>query len=241
MVCLPIPILAEVDTESLIAVVVMLLYGLFWLLKRVAESKQQQQRLAEGGSSAEEEEEEVYVADEDEVKRFLEGMGVKQREPGPQRPAQPSAPGRPPTERPPQPAPAGGQYPGRSPQRPQPQPARPALVARQPQLVATARPAPPPKPKPAATQARRPEPAPAQEEYTFGGEMHGVKVTKKPPPELLAAGTPGRLAPAERQGAAARQPAEERFEFPALSPLQRAVVFAEILDRKRGPHNFLSR
>lgn len=135
------PILAEIDIPEIIAVVVAFLYGLFWLFKKLAEGKEEQRRIAERGrarGAEEEEDDESYIADEQQVRSFLDTLGVE-----------PEPPHQPQPTHPPMPPPA---QPGRPPQR-QPQ----GLLRAEPEPLLLE---PPP---PSAAQPEQPE-----EAYVFG-------------------------------------------------------------------------
>jgi hypothetical protein len=189
-----IALLAAIDTGEVVGVIIAVLYGLYWLLRKLGESQQQPP------PATKEPERQTFTADEEQVQQFLESLGAT--------PAQTS----------PQPA--------------RPQPARP------PRAPAPSRPpAPPPRPEPAEmTVALTPmPPLEPQREYA-----HARPVPKPPklPPRFVAepkrAPKPPTL-PSEPRAVTA--PAQ-RLAFPRLAPLKRAVVLAEILPRRRGPHRF---
>jgi outer membrane biosynthesis protein TonB len=133
---------------------------------------------------------------------------------------------------------------GVQPVQPPQQPARP--------VRAVAPPPPPPIPQP-RPQPRRVAPPKPEPEYRFGT----AEPLPKPAPaaQRVQARKPPTTARQAQQAKAARGPKEhkaattvrsaetrspeERLEFAQLSPLQRAVVLREVLDRRRGPHRFL--
>jgi len=152
------PFLADSDIPGIITVVAAFLYGLFWLFRKLAEGKEQQRQIDKRGRARETEEEEgdeSYIADEHEVQRFLETLGVEaEPRPEPQRRPQPTHP--------PMPPPA---QPGRPPQMP---PQRPLQPEPEPLLLAPAPPAPPRPAQPRRRPARQAQPPQPKEAYTFG-------------------------------------------------------------------------
>ena len=155
--------LAAVDTGEIVGIVVFVLYGLFWLFRKLAESKEQQ-RLAEQKrqKQAGGDEQTEYAADEEQVRRFLESLGARQA----------------PTEQPPPPP---GPPPSRPPQPPQPEPVILRPVREKPRA-----PAPPPRPAPAPRKpARAPEPEPMAKPMAEQ-EPEPLSVRRAAPSESLA-------------------------------------------------------
>ena len=206
--------IAALDVGEIVGVIVLFLYGLFWLLRRIAEGKEQERRLAEKrkaqGETKEEGKEEVYIADEEEVKRFLQTLGA-----GPTHEPEPPA----------RPAPRPVQQPSRPSARPPRRPLRPEPV------LGVARPQ-PPRPKPEAPAAPAPQLEPAEAEYQFGSAVQDDERPHPPKPWPR----PKEPTPAPETAARPGAALEDRLKFPQLSGLQRAVVLSEILQRKRGPY-----
>lgn len=211
-------LLAESDTGTVITFIVALLYGAFWLIRKLAANKEQQRQIADkerdhgDASDQDEKDEESYVAGKDQVRRFLETLGM-QAEAKPERPPQPP---RPPT----------ADAPGRPPQRRlQAEPEPPALAA------APLAPEPPPTPRPQVRPAKRHAPPPEPEEkYVFGSPS-----AKPDHPETPLTSVAHRHVPEAElpQPAEAASPAD-LLAFPHLPPLQRAIVLCDILGRRPG-------
>jgi hypothetical protein len=228
--------IAAVDIDSIVTVIIFFLAGVFWLLRRLADAQEQRRRQAARSGEADREEEQEgkgYHADEDEVRKFLQSLGMQpettrqEQEPTP---APTQAPGRPPghPQRPSQPT-RTTQQPGRPPERPSTPTSRPA---------------------PEQPAARRPRPRPKPAGHHTAAKMAGQSAK----PKQVASRTPRQTPPPERPfGAPEPHPSERRateptpaqekehrtaglLEFSGLPPLQRAVVLSEILPRKRGPH-----
>ena len=206
--------LAETDTGAIVTIVAAVLYGAFRLIRWLAESKDQERRAANrerrretGETEKEEEAPEKYVADETEVRRFLETLGV-------QPPARPE----PETPQPPRPAPPG------PPPRP---PQRTLQVEPEPPVLAAAPSAPPPRPRRARQPAPMPEPA---EAYTFGSP------SAKPdhPEQAQTSAAHRHVAEVKQVSARKAATAEDRLTFPHLPPLQRAIILSDILGRRPG-------
>ncbi|MFH1730684.1 MAG: hypothetical protein ABIF82_03405 [Planctomycetota bacterium] len=211
------PYLADSDIPGLITVIAAFLYGLYWFFRKMAESKEEQRRTAERertrGTEEEEEDDESYIADEQEVRRFLETLGVE-AEPRPEPPRRPQ-----PTQ-PPMPPPA---QPGRPPQlRPQ----RPFQAEPEPLLLEP----PPPRPMP----AQQAQPAEPEEAYSFGSGPSEPAAAKLP----RAAGrvVKRQVTKENREAACDAVSPAGRLEFPQLGPLQRAIILSDILVRRPGPH-----
>jgi len=205
------PYLADSDIPGLITVIAAFLYGLYWLFRKLAEAKEQQRQIDERertGRTEEEEEDENYIADEHEVQRFLETLGVEaEPRPEPPRRPQPTQPPMPPPAQPGQPP----QPPPRGPLQPEPEP-----------LLLGPRPAPPPpRPRP----ARQVQPAQPEETYTFGTG-----------PTKLAPTAKRQVADAEQGPARKTTSPADRLAFPQLAPLQRAIILSDILGHRPGPH-----
>ena len=213
------PYLAESDIPGIITVIAAFLYGLYWFFRKMAESKERERQLDERKRTRErgpeeEEEDENYVADEQEVRRFLDTLGVEaEPRPEPPRRPQPTQPAMPPPAQP-----------GRPPQRPlQPEPL----------LLESAR----PKPRPAPPQPeprQRVQPEQPEEAYVFGAGPTEPAATKLP---QATGRVVKRQVTKEKQEAArgAASPAD-RLAFPHLTPLQRAIILSDILGRRPGPH-----
>lgn len=106
MSVLRVMVLADVDVDAIVTIVILALGGLYWLLKKLAEAKDQERQRPARNGKAVQEEDEGYAADNQEVQRFLESLGAKPdaapRQPPP-RPQPVRPPQRPPA--PPRPAP----------------------------------------------------------------------------------------------------------------------------------------
>lgn len=206
------PFLADSDIPGIITVIAVFLSGLYWLFRKLAESKDRQRQIAEReriGETEEEEGDESYIADEHEVQRFLETLGVE-AEPRPEPPRRPQ-----PTQ-PPMPPPA---QPGQPPQRP---PRRPLQPEPEPLLLEP----PPPRPAPPRRRpARQLQPAEPEETYTFGAG-----------PTALALAGKRLVADAEQEPARKTTSLADRLAFPHLAPLQRAIILSDILGGRPGPH-----
>ena len=217
-----VPVIAETDLELVIGFIVALLYGAFWLIRKMGESKGQQQRLAERDrerkNAKNEEAPGGYVADDQQVRQFLETLGTQAEA----KPAPPRAP------QPARPAPANA--PGRPPQRRlQPKPEPPLLAAATP--VTPEPPAAAPRPKARAArgqrQAQQLEP---EQEYAFGSPA-----ARPDHPETPQTSDVHRhVAAAQRPQASEAAAPADPFAFPKLTPLQRAIVLSDILGRRPG-------
>ncbi len=216
----PMNLLANVDLEALFFLVVIVLYGVFWLFKRMAETKsaqerqrQLEERRREAGEEQEDEGEVVHVADETQVQQFLRELGLKKEEE--------------PAERPKQTPP---QRPAPPPQRP---PRRKQAEKPQPQVRLSERQAPPPLQKPAAVG----RPGESRPTYQFGSQAKAVKRRSDRAKKKQAESQ--KVHPGEvdiRMPGEDKQPVTDRLAFGRLPPLQRAIVLTEVLPRRRGPH-----
>ena len=218
--------LAASGFGEIIGIVIFFLYGLFWFIRRLAESKEQQQRIAamrkRQAEEQEQEEKNAYVADQAEVQRFLQSLGAR--------------PEPPPTPKPPAPhRPQPTRVPGRPPGHPAPQPAR--LSAREAAPEPPPVQAPPPPPPLPSSRPALVEP-PRRAERTRIAERHAPA----PPPERPAPGAPA-MPKRDREIGAARAaaPTTHPLEFPQLTPAQRAIILSEIIPRRRGPRRPFSR
>lgn len=85
-----------------------------------------------------------------------------------------------------------------------------------------------PQPRPTADQ-------PARQRI----KAQAPPATARQTQQARAARGPKEHRPATTVSAAETRSPQERLEFPHLSPLKRAVILREVLDRRRGPHRFL--
>jgi len=156
--------LAGVDTGEIVGIVVFVLYGLFWLFRKLAESKEQQ-RLAEQQRQQPQgqDEETDYVADEEQVRRFLESLGARQAQVQ-------------------QPQPKPGPPPSRPPAPPPPEPVVLRPVPKAPRAPARAHRPPPARPEP----TRAPRPAPTAKVMTEEKEAEPPGLQKAAPVDPLA-------------------------------------------------------
>ena len=216
-------LLADAGAGEVIAFIVALLYGAVWLFRKMAENKEQQRRAADrqrdrqDASEEDEEDDEDYAADDQQVRRFLETLGVQaEARPVPPRPPQPTRP-------------ATVNAPGRPPQRRlQPEPEPPVLAA------APVAPEPPPvAPRPRArpaqkqTEAQQLEP---EQEYAFGSPA--ARPDHPETPQTSAAHR--HVAAAQKAMVSKVASAADRLALPQLTPLQRAIVLSDILGRRPG-------
>jgi len=206
--------LAEAGNGEVIAIVVAVLVGAARLIWWLADSKGKERRAArkerrqETGEAEKEEAPERYVADETEVRRFLETLGVQAQPPRP-----PEAPRRAPPGPPPRP------------------PQRTLQVEPEPLELTAAPSAPQPPPRPQARPASKPAPTPEPAEaYTFGSPS-----AKPDHPEHAQTSAAHRhVAEAKKVSARKVVTAEDRLAFPHLPPLQRAIILSDILGRRPG-------
>jgi len=91
--------LAAAGAGEVVTIIVFVLSGIYWLFRKLAESKEQQQMAEQQRQKqASGDEQTDYVADEEQVRRFLESLGARQA------PVEQPPPG-PPPSRPPEPRP----------------------------------------------------------------------------------------------------------------------------------------
>jgi len=145
MSVLRVMILADVDVDAIVTVVILALGGVYWLLKKLAEAKDQERQRPARNGKAVQEEEGGYAADDEEVHRFLESLGAKP-DAAPRQPPPRPQPVRPPQRPPAPPRPA-----------PEPKPAYTAAPQEEEEYVfGTQGPAPPaPRPTPRVQPVQR--------------------------------------------------------------------------------------